>query len=32
MVNGVMYCWWLTRTEVLLMANGDHVLLMIYKN
>jgi hypothetical protein len=27
-----MYGWWLTRTEVLMTANGDDVLLMVNKN
>jgi hypothetical protein len=24
-----MYFWWLTRTDILTMANGDDVLLMV---
>ena len=27
-----MYGWWLTRTEVLMTANEDDVLLMVNKN
>ena len=27
-----MYCWLLTRTEVLMMVNGEDALLMVNKN
>ena len=28
----MMYCWWLTRTEVLTTVNWDDALLMVNQN